>query len=79
MYSVRITARPGARTSCGTPAGIHSARLDGSTHPPASVLMVRTPCAAQATWWSACMCRSKPASTAKSATRTAVWPDRGTR
>jgi len=50
MYSVRITARPGARTSCGTPAGTHSARLDGSTHPPASVLMVSTPWAAQASW-----------------------------
>ncbi len=41
---------PLAIVSCATPAGIHSARLGGSTQVPASVTTVRTPFAAHASW-----------------------------
>jgi hypothetical protein len=50
MYSVRIVARPSEAVSCGSPAGIHSARVGGSTQVPALVSTVSTPLAAQASW-----------------------------
>jgi hypothetical protein len=31
MYKVRMVARPSEPVSCGSPAGIHSARVGGST------------------------------------------------
>jgi hypothetical protein len=53
MYSERMVARPPSEAvSCGSPAGIHSARVDGSTHVASAASTVSTPLAAQASWWS---------------------------
>ena len=48
MYSERMVARPSAPVSCGSPAGIHSARVGGSTQVASAVITVSTPLAAQA-------------------------------
>jgi hypothetical protein len=48
MYSERMVARPSEPVSCGSPAGIHSARVGGSTQVASLVSTVRTPLAAQA-------------------------------
>jgi len=50
MYRDRMVARPAAPVSCGRPAGIHSARLGGSTQVDCSVSTVSTPLKAQASW-----------------------------
>ena len=47
-YSVRMVAVPADRVSCRTPAGIHSARVGGSTQADSAVRTVSTPLAAQA-------------------------------
>jgi hypothetical protein len=47
-YTPRIIARLAVLVSCGTPAGIHSARVGGSTHVVFSVSTVSTPLAAHA-------------------------------
>ncbi len=73
MYSERMVARPSEPVSCGSPAGIHSARVGGSTQVASCVSTVRTPLAAQASWWSSWVCQSKrvPAGMGKVATTTA--------
>ena len=82
MYSERMVARPSEAVSCGSPAGIHSARVGGSTQVDPStspVSTVSTPLAAQASWWSSWVCQSKrvPAGMGKSATKTAApWSSR---
>ncbi len=50
MYSERMVARPSEAVSCGSPAGIHSARVGGSTQAASPVSTVSTPLAAQASW-----------------------------
>ncbi len=45
-----MVAGPAARVSCRSPAGIHSARVGGSTQVDASVTTVSTPLGAQASW-----------------------------
>jgi hypothetical protein len=74
IYKVRMVARPSAPVSCGKPAGIHRARVGGSTQVASSVMTVSTPLAAQASWWSTCVCHSKrvPGGMGKSATTTAA-------
>ena len=75
MYSERMVARPPSEAvSCLRPAGIHSARVGGSTQVASAVSTVSTPLAAQASWWSSWVCQSKrvPAGIGKSATKTAV-------
>jgi len=75
MYSERMVARPPSEAvSCRSPAGIHSARVGGSTQVASAVSTVSTPLAAQASWWSSWVCQSKrvPAGIGKSATKTAV-------
>ena len=77
MYSERMVARPPSEAvSCGSPAGIHSARVGGSTQVASAVSTVSTPLAAQASWWSSWVCQSKrvPAGMGKSATKTAPVP-----
>src|ERR1700683_4101418 len=73
MYRERMVARPTAPVSCGRPAGIHSARVGGSTQVAFLVMTGSTPVAAQASWWSSCVCQSKTvlADIGKSATTTA--------
>jgi hypothetical protein len=48
MYSERMVAWPSDAVSCGRPAGIHSARVGGSTQVAALVSTLSTPLAAQA-------------------------------
>ena len=75
MYSERMVARPPSEAvSCRSPAGIHSALVVGSTQVAPTVSTVSTPLAAQASWWSSCVCQSKrvPAGIGKSATKTAA-------
>ena len=48
MYSDRMVAVPAASVSCFSPAGIHSARVGGSTQSASWVRTVSTPAAAQA-------------------------------
>ena len=78
MYSERMVARPPSEAvSCGSPAGIHRARVGGSTQVDPStpaVSTVSTPLAAQASWWSSWVCQSKrvPAGMGKVATKTAA-------
>ncbi|GAA4910459.1 hypothetical protein GCM10023334_009130 [Nonomuraea thailandensis] len=48
-----------AITSCGTPAGIHNARVVGSTHVLASAATVSVPLEAHASWCTSCVCRAK--------------------
>jgi hypothetical protein len=74
MYKERMVARPSEPVSCGSPAGIHSARVGGSTQVASWVSTVSTPLAAQASWWSSWVCQSKrvPAGMGKVATTTAV-------
>jgi hypothetical protein len=74
MYSARMVARPSEPVSCRSPAGIHSARVGGSTQVASRVSTVSTPLAAQASWWSSWVCQSKrvPAGMGKVATTTAV-------
>jgi len=48
IYSVRMVARPSDAVSCGRPAGIHSARVGGSTQVAVLVSTLSTPLAAQA-------------------------------
>src|SRR5208282_3255408 len=80
MYNERMVARPSDAVSCGSPAGIHSARVGGRTQVAALVSTVSTPLAAQASWWSSWVCQSKrvPAGMGKVATKTAAasspWP-----
>jgi hypothetical protein len=50
MYSDRMVACPSAPVSCRRPAGIHSARVGGSTQVASAVTTVSTPLAAQASW-----------------------------
>ena len=51
MYRERMVARPPSEAvSCGSPAGIHSALVGGSTQVASAVSTVRTPLAAQASW-----------------------------
>jgi hypothetical protein len=51
MYSDRMMAAPAASVSCFfSPAGIHSALVDGSTQSTAWVRTVSTPLTAQASW-----------------------------
>src|SRR5215470_17549757 len=80
MYSERMVARPPSEAvSCGRPAGIHSARVGGSTQVAPAVSTVSTPLAAHASWWSSWVCQSNlvPAGMGKSATKTAVsWSSR---
>jgi hypothetical protein len=52
-----MVARLAAPVSCGTPGGIHSARVGGSTQVAPWVRTVSTPLAAQASWWSTCVCQ----------------------
>ena len=65
---------PSEAVSCGSPAGIHSALVGGSTQVASAVSTVSTPLAAQASWWSSWVCQSNrvPAGMGKSATKTAV-------
>jgi SAM-dependent methyltransferase len=75
MYSERMVARPpSAAVSCGSPAGIHSALVGGSTQVDSAVSTVSTPLAAQASWWSSWVCQSNrvPGGMGKSATKTAA-------
>ena len=53
-----MVAGPDDRVSCRSPAGIHSARVGGSTQVASAVLTVSTPLAAQASWWSSWVCQS---------------------
>ena len=46
-----------APVSWGSVAGIHSARVGGSTQVAPSVSTVSTPLAAQASWWSSWTCQ----------------------
>ena len=74
MYSERMVARPPSEAvSCGSPAGIHSALVGGSTQVASAVSTVSTPLAAQASWWSSWVCQSNrvPGGMGKSATKTA--------
>ncbi len=50
MYRVRMVARVAEAVSCGSPAGIHSARVGGSTQVASAVRTVSTPLAAHASW-----------------------------
>ena len=76
MYRVRMVARVAEAVSCRSPAGIHSARVGGSTQVASAVRTVSTPLAAQASWWSSCTCQSKrvPAGMGKVATTMAAAP-----
>src|SRR5580704_6368863 len=77
-----MVAETAARVSCGSPAGIHSARVGGSTQVAAAVTTVSTPLAAQATWCSGWVCQPKlrPAGIGKVATNIAsVDPRHGSR
>ena len=56
-YKLRMVATLAAPVSCGSPAGIHSARVGGSTQVADSVSTVSTPLAAHASWWSSCVCQ----------------------
>jgi len=48
MYSERIVAGPDDSVSCRSPAGIHSARVGGSTQVASPARTMSTPLAAQA-------------------------------
>jgi hypothetical protein len=50
MSRVRMVARPSEAVSCRRPAGIHRARVGGSTHVAPQALTVSTPFVAQASW-----------------------------
>ena len=52
-----MVAAPDDRVSCRSPAGIHSARVGGSTQSAELVRTVSTPLAAQASWWSGWVCQ----------------------
>src|SRR5260370_22924903 len=77
-----MVARPSAAVSCGSPAGIHSARVGGSTQVGWAVSTVSAPRGAEASWWSSWVCQPKrvPAGMGKVTTRTAAaasvasWP-----
>jgi hypothetical protein len=72
MYAVRIVAVFADSVSCGSPAGIYSALVGGSTQVAELVLTVSTPLAAQASWWSGWVCQSntRPAGIGKVTTMT---------
>src|SRR5215472_8659547 len=69
-----MVAAPDDRVSCRSPAGIHSARVGGSTQSAELVRTVSTPLAAQASWWSGWVCQSNtdPAGIGNVATITAA-------
>src|ERR1700691_816734 len=56
--TLRMAAFDAAPVSCASPAGIHSARVGGSTQVASSVSTVSTPLAAHASWWSSWVCQS---------------------
>jgi len=73
MYNERMVAAPDDSVSWRSPAGIHSARVGGSTQAAELVRTVSTPLAAQASWCSEWVCQSNtdPAGIGKVATMTA--------
>ena len=49
-YNVRIETGPDIATECGVSAGIHTARIGGTTQTPCLVLSVITPLEANNSW-----------------------------
>src|SRR5208282_6522792 len=72
-YSVRMETGPDMRTECGVFAGIHTARIGGTTQRPGPVETVITPWEAKMSWSSGCECSMTTWPFARSAEMLATW------